>query len=590
MNSLLQSQQIIKTKVTFTHIIPYVATEYDTIHTVMWNFQDVLRQRSQPYEPLWCYEGVYQLAKELQLLEQDRFDNIFLGLGGFHMEKVMTACCGKYLEETGFDTVFVENEVYDPDIVKSVMNGGHYVRGIRGMAIISEVFHTFQMNQLACQRGENVFNEANDIVEKISAITEWECLNILIKSREFEIFQTTEEKASNQFGFWNGFIDKIYPVLRDLTRSHREGNWQLHQSAVQRALPLSFAFDRTNYKRWLPLYFEDCLSLPERYPLIHENFLQDEFVVKLTKRKGRAVPVDQALESKYNKQAKSSSGIIGITRRKEAVCRWGLIKHEKANYSNLLRKISSVDQEDEYCLHHEFSEKLSETDQTYIQQLVDCISDRGNPFDLENSTMKNLVTGATLDTATTSFLLDSVVKGTEAYDKFVKERLDCKSVKLFDKIPMTRKIKKMGKNWKPPDVNKETIQFLRMIDYSRLQSLDIADLLKHEIVSTSFCLTKDGELRKSPKSELARELKNLLEMPCPVEIPDSDLKSVIVIDFMAYAQKVPTKMMMLTTYEDYFKALWRTFSSLSKDCSRIDIVFDVYLRNKVKGIEGVSLI
>ena len=300
MNSLLQSQQIIKTKLAFTPIIPDVATEYDTIHTVMCNFQDVLRQRSQPYGPLWCDEGVYRLAKELQLLDQDRFDNIFLGLGGFHMEKVMIACCGKYLEETGFDTVFVENKVYGPDNVKSVKNGGHYVRGIRCMVIISEVLHTLQMNQFECQRGENVFNEANDIFEKISimitesksesAITEWECLNILIKSREFKIFQTTGEKASNQFAFWSRFINKTYPVLRDLTRSHREGIWQLHLSAVQRALPLSFAFDRTNYKRWLPLYFEDCLSLPERYPLIHENFLQGEFVAKLTKQKGSAVP------------------------------------------------------------------------------------------------------------------------------------------------------------------------------------------------------------------------------------------------------------------------------------------------------------
>ena len=182
----------------------------------------------------------------------------------------------------------------------------------------------------------------------------------MMKSSQFEVFQKNGEKASNQFTLWNEFIKKIYPGLWDLTCSHRTGNWPLH-CTVHCALPLSFAFNRTNYKRWLPLYFEDCLSLPERYSSIHENFLQGEFVVKLTKLKGSAVPVDQALESKYNMQAKSSSGIIGITRWKKAVCKWGLIKHEKANYSNFLQKISGVDHEDEYSLHHEFSEKLSET-------------------------------------------------------------------------------------------------------------------------------------------------------------------------------------------------------------------------------------
>ena len=96
------------------------------------------------------------------------------------------------------------------------MNGGHYVRGIRGMAIISEVLQTFQMNQFASQRCENGFNEANEIVKKISAmitksksesvITEWERLNIMMKSSEFEVFQTNGKKGSNQFAFWNGLI------------------------------------------------------------------------------------------------------------------------------------------------------------------------------------------------------------------------------------------------------------------------------------------------------------------------------------------------------------------------------------------------
>ena len=123
------------------------------------------------------------------------------------------------------------------------------------------------------------------------------------------------------------FIEKVSPVLRDLTYSHREGNWKLHLSAIQRALPLVFAVDRTNYKRWLLLYFEDCLSLPIKYPLIYESFLDGEFVVKLKKRSTSAVPMDQALESKYNKPAKSASGIIGIMYKKEAVRIWNLMTH-----------------------------------------------------------------------------------------------------------------------------------------------------------------------------------------------------------------------------------------------------------------------
>ena len=40
--------------------------------------------------------------------------------------------------------------------------------------------------------------------------------------------------------------------------------------------------------------------------------------------------------------------------------------------------------------------------------------------------------------------------------------------------------------------------------------------------------------------------------------------------------------MKLRTYEDLFKNLWSTFETLSKDCSQIDIIFDLYLQNSVK--------
>ena len=50
------------------------------------------------YGGLWADEGVYPIAKETQLVKPDESGNLFLGLGGFHMEKTLLACLGAYLE------------------------------------------------------------------------------------------------------------------------------------------------------------------------------------------------------------------------------------------------------------------------------------------------------------------------------------------------------------------------------------------------------------------------------------------------------------------------------------------------------------
>ena len=66
------------------------------------------------------------------------------------------------------------------------------------------------------------------------------------------------------------------------------------------------------------------------------------FVVNTTK-KGSGVPFDQALEQCYNRPAKVSGGIIGITRKKEAVALWGITKHKKDQYVDLLKMKDDVE-------------------------------------------------------------------------------------------------------------------------------------------------------------------------------------------------------------------------------------------------------
>ena len=110
-------------------------------------------------------------------------------------------------------------------------------------------------------------------------------------------------------------------VLRDLVRADREGDWSLHLQSVQTVLPLFAACDRTNSLRWASVYLEDMRKLPEIAPIIHQQFMAGKFVVKRTSGPFKAVAADMCLEQTINRSQKSTSGIIGSTKKKLYVSR-----------------------------------------------------------------------------------------------------------------------------------------------------------------------------------------------------------------------------------------------------------------------------
>ena len=134
------------------------------------------------------------------------------------------------------------------------MNRGNYVRGIRWMTISSQVLYTLVFGQFLFLGNDT--QQVNQLVTELSQLilnaniqslrTEWGKLLSKISFMGLQNFRENEKMKNKQFVYWNNFIEKVFPVLRDLTRSHKEGNWQLHLSSIQRVLPLVFAFNRTN--------------------------------------------------------------------------------------------------------------------------------------------------------------------------------------------------------------------------------------------------------------------------------------------------------------------------------------------------------
>ena len=291
--------------------------------------------------------------------------------------------------------------------------------------------------------------------------------------------------------------------------------------------------------------------------------------------------MDQALEKQYNKLAKGQSGIIGITRRKEAVCKWNIIKHEKGQYRDFLQKICGFDTNDGYSIHHEFGSSITKRDQEAVEQMVEYVDERGGLLNLDQNKITNICTGVYLDREASEFHLGCKTIGEEEYGKFKSKRLEKKTVKLFYVIPKVRKKKSNTHASNTVDLKKETVSFVRHIDFLRLRIYNIQRLLQFEITSTSFFLTKDGYLRKSQKSQLAQEIKGLLPAP-PEMVPTDRKQSMTVFDFMGYCRKVPIKRDELKTYADLANHLWITFTFLSKNHSIIDIVFDLYLDASIK--------
>ena len=257
-------------------------------------------------------------------------------------------------------------------------------------------------------------------------------------------------------------------MICDLTKSHREGNWLLHLSAVKRALPM---------------YYEDCLKLKEKFPLLHSNFESNGFVVRHTSRKGSGMPMDQALEKAYNKVSKGP-GVIGITKNKSAIARWNIIKHDKMLITQYLRDVCGLCDGDETSLHHEFSFNLTLDEEQHISEVARYIEDRLNPFKPSvDGKIVNIVTGKQLDLDTSDILINCIKQGKERYDEYKKDCLENKTKKLFDKIPHSKKSRKLSSTNQKIDKKKEIIAATRSIDYARLRQYNISSLLEYELTS-----------------------------------------------------------------------------------------------------------
>ena len=201
-----------------------------------------------------------------------------------------------------------------------------------------------------------------------------------------------------------------------------------------------------------------------------------------------------------------------------------------------------MDGDDKYSLHYEFSDQTTKADKHNVAALMKNALQHGDHFNLEQpNRIMNIATGTILEKDEEDFLMNCNSLGKAAKNEFYESRLTEKNIQLLETIPKIKKSIKKTSEKKEYDLAKETDKFLCHIDYARLQDFDLKILMGYEISPTCFYLTKGGLIRKPNKSELITELKSMITKNVPTHLPPTNHHRNVIIDFMAYARKVPIK-------------------------------------------------
>ena len=163
------------------------------------------------------------------------------------------------------------------------------------MMLIAEALQQLQFQAFLATHTPNLLDGTNETLEEFQRFVDCQDnhrkMETLPRKAEniselvlFNDFIQQGSSENNQFKFWNTFLSDIVSVLIDLNRSFREGDWDLHLS-----------FNKSHYRRWAPLYFEDCntrllcYSLETKFPKIYESFVRGAFVLHQTERRGSGI-------------------------------------------------------------------------------------------------------------------------------------------------------------------------------------------------------------------------------------------------------------------------------------------------------------
>lgn len=609
------SETPVSTVIGYCPMINGSANEYSTIFTVMKVYQEMAKSLQQDDSVITFDLAIYIKAKQLQLKFPEEFKNTVIRMGGFHIALNYLSLLGKKYANTGLEDLLIESGVYAAGTTSMIMLGKAYNRGFRAHKLsmealfrllwqaflrwlesqTSEVNHHKQSLLNKIQECQRCFREKEPIHESYEALVN----GLDATTSLLDVFKTEEKAKSKIFTIWEEYISMVMTLLQFI-KTERTGNWRLHLSSTAAMLPHFFAMDRSNYARWLPVYLADMQKLEERHPKVYQEFAAGSHSIGRSKQPFAQVWADMALEQSINLDSKSKGGIVGFSRREDAVERWFLTSHERAAITHSLKEMCGLENYERVGSHKEADAARMKRDQEDVERLLSSFNSGllTNPFDIpedqdvsETASLLNIATGIVLPEEVAERLVDATEIGKRSMEGFVTTRINTNQVNFWDPLPklkiktfssaMKKQPVKANTNDKISTLTSDRELFGRLLVVAKQREINLRDVLSYELSTVPVVIAHgDGSLRKTTKSSLMSVLdKNVTALP---SLPPSIAPTACVIDAMALVQvmKSANSPTFGEMADKYYAHIACTLSQNS--CTRVDLVFDQYRKQSIK--------
>lgn len=567
-------------------MLNFPSTDPSTIYTVMTNLKKMMENLSQTHSVITFDLALYRIAKEIQWNRPLEFQQTIIRMGGFHIITNYLAALGTMNSSSGLSQLLVESRLFSETTVNQIFNGKHYNRGVLAHKLIYEALSRCKLTAM-CDWLISEDREDPLAGVDLSETYSHEVLLTAAKSvnksmREFD--DAMGER--HMFRFWTYYLQAVQNLLCFI-RAERLGNWPLYLDSLCAMLPVMFAYDRTHYSRWLPIYLADMLNLPDTAQEVYNQFCQGAFTVNRSGKPFAGVPTDQVLEQTLNRDSKTSGGLVGISNNEEARNKWFLTSHIRAHLLSVQKELCSIKSANPSVDHKEDNPAITMKDEADIQSLLSTLEQyEVNPFD--EMDLFNLSTGVKPSKQTAEIISQAIPVGANLAKLFIQERL-AESNKSFHATISKVNVPQFDhtsdeKSSKKKAAKPKQVPFPKLLILAKSRSVDLHEILEHELGPVPLSMFNENQsMRKTTKSQLMKVLEQKYLATSEAERCHSNMAGkVLVVDAMSLVQTVKSTG---NTFTEYARVLFDKVLEMADGYNRVDVVFDVYDHQSIKSAE-----